>query len=314
MLDNNTITNNYIHHVAVEYESAAAISIGHPRNVRIANNEICYFPYSGMHIGYGWDAVVTSKMSGIVIENNYLHDFFQGEVHDGGGIYTIGATGATKDNPNIIRGNVIERVGPGAAGIYNDQGSSNWLVENNVVDFRDTFKETGYFYPKWCNVNITDAAYRDRNLIWRNNYSTLKLIFTPYRATHPDSGNSFEGSNYLDETTGMWPAAAYTIIDEAGITDEYKDNFRYGLQDLRVVEEVGLSAGESFTNTPCMMGSKDTKYKSNGLVINVTSSNEAVATADIDTITAVAAGTAVITYSVIENGIIVKATTTVTVK
>ena len=49
-------------------------------------------------------------------------------------------------------------------------------------------------------------------------------------------------------------------------------------------------------------------------MINVTSSNEAVATADVDTITAVSEGVAVITYTVIENGIVTKATTTVTVK
>ncbi len=317
MLDNNTITNNYIHHVAVEYESAAAISIGHPRNVRIANNEICHFPYSGMHIGYGWDSVVESKMSGIVIEDNYIHDYFFGGVHDGGAIYTIGATGGTPENPNIIRGNYIERVGSGAAGIYNDQGSSMWDVTNNVVDFRDTTPNhidgTFYSYSKWCNVNISSAAYVDRYLTWTDNYATFKKIYTPYYATHSSSNNSFEAI-YLDEETGMWPAEAYTIIANAGITDEYKDNFKFGLQDIIVADKVTLSAGETFANTPCLTGIKDAKYKSNDLVISVSSSNEAVATATVDEISAVGTGTAVITYSVIENGVIAKATTTVTVE
>ena len=317
MLDNNTITNNYIHHVAVEYESAAAISIGHPRNVRIANNEICHFPYSGMHIGYGWDSVVESKMSGIVIENNYIHDYFYSGVHDGGAIYTIGATGATPQNPNIIRGNYIERVGPGAAGIYNDQGSSMWKVTNNVVDLRDTtpYNIDGKFfsYSKWCNVNISSAAYVDRYLTWKDNYATFKKSYTPYYATHTEGHSTFEAI-YLDDETGMWPAEAYSIIARAGIEDEYRDNFKFGLQNIVVAEKVTLSSGENFTNIPCLTGIKDKLYKNNDLVISVSSSNEAVATATVDEISAVAAGTAVITYSVIENGIIVKATTKVSVK
>ena len=164
-----------------------------------------------------------------------------------------------------------------------------------------------------CNVNISSAAYVNRYLTWKDNYATFKKIYTPYYATHANGKNSFEAV-YLDDETGTWPAAAYTIIDNAGITDEYKNNFEYTLQDIIVVDKVNLSAGDAFENTPVLVGLKDAKYKNNALVINVSSSNEAVATADVDTITAKASGTAVITYSVIENGILVKATTTVTVK
>lgn len=317
MLDNNTIENCYIHHVAVEYESAAAISLGHPRNVRVANNEICYIPYSGMHIGYGWDNVVESKLSGVVIEDNYIHDYFYSGVHDGGAIYTIGATGGTPTSPNVIRGNHIERVGSGAAGIYNDQGSSMWDVTENVVDLRDTtpYHIDGRFYgySKWCNVNIGSAAYVDRYLTWTDNYATFKREYTPYYATHKDGNNTFEAI-YLDEETGMWPSDAYRIIENAGITDEYRANFKYGLQKIQVIEKATLSAGETFANKPYLTGIGDLQYKSNELVIYVSSSNEAVATADTDNITAVGEGVAVITYTIIENGIVTKATTTVTVE
>lgn len=329
MLNDITLANCYIHHVAVDYWSAAAISAGNPRNMTIANNEICYIPYSGMHIGYGWDSVEESKLSGMVIENNYIHDLFRGEIHDGGGIYTIGRTAGTKENPNIIRGNYIENVYVGGAGIYNDQGSSAWLVENNVVDIRNihTYDNGEKWAPsKWCNVNFTsnsggnDVPFYGKNVTWRNNYAAFDNAYTPYYA-RPTNGdikgadqtNSFSAI-YLDPETGKWPEAAYTVMDQAGISDEYKGNFRYGLQDMKVAQEVNMAVGEKYSNTPHVVGSKNSNYKTTGLTIGVHSSNEAVATATLDTITAKGTGSAVITYTVIEDGIVTKVSTIVTVK
>ena len=322
ILDNINVTNNYIHHVADDYWSAAAISAGHPRNSTIMHNEICNIPYSGMHIGYGWSDYPTTTMV-LRIENNYIHDLFQGDIYDGAAIYTIGGTGGTSANPCTIKGNFIENIGPGAATLYNDQGSRFWLVENNVSDISDAWGENdpttgGYKDPSNCmniNSDTTDAT-RDNYLTWRNNYSNVNHVYIASDARKNDTTVSLEKPIGHDASTGTWNAEAQAIVDNAGIEDEYRNNFEFGLRALLVPRKVTLTAGETFANVPCPITSKDTKYKNNAnaLVVSVVSSNTAVATATADKITAVSAGTAVITYTVKEGSIYIDVSTTVTVK
>ncbi len=324
ILDNINVTNNYIHHVAHDFWSAAAISAGHPRNSTIMHNEICNIPYSGMHIGYGWSTVLSSTMT-LKIENNYIHDLFQGNIYDGAAIYTIGGTGGTAENPCTLRGNYIENIGPGGATLYNDQGSRYWLVENNVSDISDSWgeydltttldpnAEDKYKGASNCmNINIDNNGV-SHNLIWRNNYSSVNDIYLSTGAKN-DASCQFEEPLGIDMSTGAWTAEAQAIIDNAGIQEEYRSNFEYGLRAILVPKAVTLSAGDTFTNAPCIITDKDTMYKSNALVVDVVSSNTAVATATADAIKAVGAGTATITYTVLENGIYRKATTVVTVK
>ena len=80
-----------------------------------------------MHIGIGWEAPANYEPYDLTVDvkNNYIHDAFcYGKIYDGAPIYTNGLTGATAENPNEISGNYIKDVGPGAAAIYNDEGST----------------------------------------------------------------------------------------------------------------------------------------------------------------------------------------------
>ena len=48
-----TVSNNYLHRIAVDYCSGTAISAGFPQYTDICNNEIFDIPYTGIHIGWG---------------------------------------------------------------------------------------------------------------------------------------------------------------------------------------------------------------------------------------------------------------------
>ena len=318
IVKNINFTNNYIHHVAQDYWSASAISAGFPENVNIMHNEICNIPYSGMHIGYGHSSYKWSTML-IKIENNYIHDLFQGDIYDGGCIYTYGATSGSKTGEySTMRGNYLENIGPGGATLYNDQGSTYWLVENNVSDIRDAWGETDpttgvYKGASNCmNINLDNNGVTHA-LIWRNNYSPVNDIYLS-TGTKNDASCQLEEPKGVDPATGTWNAEAQAIIANAGIQPEYRSNFEFGLQALLVPKAVTLSAGETFANAPCLITGKDTLYKNNALVVDVVSSNTAVATADATAITAVSAGTAVITYTVKEGNIYRSVSTTVTVE
>lgn len=318
ILEYNTVENNYIHHTSNEFWGAAAITVGHPRNSSVSNNEICYIPYSALHVGYGWDKVYASTMENMKINNNYIHDLFQGKVYDGAAIYTLGKTNGSADNPNEIRGNFVERVGAGGGCVYHDQGSSGWYVEGNVMDISNNFSETCPYSDRyrsranWCNINVSDNDLYSNELVWENNYSSEWDMYVKTES-YADTTNSIDDAILLN-ADGSWCDAALSIMASAGIKSEYKDNYRYALQEIRVVESVELSAGKSIDNTPVFMTSKNAVYKNNGIVIDVKSDNESVATATVDKITAIAAGTATITYTVIENGVARKVETKVTVK
>lgn len=315
LLEYISVENNYIHNVARDHWSAAAISAGYPANTNFSHNEICNIPYSGFHIGYGWGESTTSLVN-LEITDNYIHDLFQGTIYDGGAIYTNGGTGATADNPNLITGNYITDIGPGAAFLYNDQGSTFYQVSDNVCDNSNIWGEydvtTGVWKGPsgWMNVNLND--YTGHYNKWFNNYAVLSEKYVGGSAA-ADTTCRFDDAIMQDAVTGEWCDKALAIMANAGIQEEYKDNFENGLQKVNVIKELNLSVGESFSNVPHLTTSKRDTYKRNELTYMASSSNSSVASVSNGVITANATGTAVITYAVIENGVMHKGKTQVAV-
>lgn len=113
--------------------SANGVWAGIVRETKIRHNEIRHGPYTGIAVGWNWSPAPTSA-AGNIIENNYVHHVME-LVQDGGGIYTLGRQPGT-----IIRGNVIHdnhrsrfACAEGQCGLYFDEGSSGFLVEDNIV-------------------------------------------------------------------------------------------------------------------------------------------------------------------------------------
>ncbi|REE02019.1 right-handed parallel beta-helix repeat-containing protein [Marinoscillum furvescens] len=150
------VTNNYIHDVAKEYCSASGIGAAYPVDLTIAHNEIGNLPYSGLHIGWGWEYVggnVADKTGGIstdgptptrnvTVNNNLIFDVTR-EVYDGGHIYTLGLT----SGPSLIRDNYLKNLFNPYGSIYPDEGSDNYHITNNVTDGGS----------RWLHVNSLGA-------------------------------------------------------------------------------------------------------------------------------------------------------------
>lgn len=322
-IKNINISNNYIHHVAKDYWSAAAVGVSWAKNTTISHNEICSIPYTAIHVGYGWEAAANESITDLTVDitDNYIHDLFKGYIYDGGAIYTNGLSGGTKNDMNVIRGNYIEDMGPGGSAIYNDEGSTNYLVENNVVDLSTAWGEydrsiidasTGE--GRWlepCKVqfiHITSDA-RKHELIWRNNYANTDTHYVTARAKN-------DSSNHIDypivNKFANWCDDAIEIINNAGLEEEYRDNFRFGLRKILVPEDITLTKGNTHPISYSLRTEKNTIYNSN-LECVISSGDETVAKITDNRIQAVGVGSAVITYSVVENGILYKSQTTVTV-
>ncbi|EMS73852.1 X2-like carbohydrate binding domain-containing protein [Ruminiclostridium cellobioparum] len=130
-----TITNNTIDTVALDYKDMVGIGAMLPQNMTIANNEISDLPYTGITIGWNWSDV-DHGMTNNQVYQNYVHDSVR-LLQDGGGIYTLGRMdGRSNFYHNYIKN---MRVGPWAAwnhimGIYMDNGSSYKMAERNVIE------------------------------------------------------------------------------------------------------------------------------------------------------------------------------------
>jgi hypothetical protein len=205
IISDNRILNNYIHDIAVEYMSATAISAAFTRNTEIGHNEICRVPYSGLHIGYGWDVPDTSCTQGMKIRHNVV-DTFMTRMFDGGGMYFIGATGGTPDNPNVIRGNYIRnQMEPKYGGFYFDEGSSNWQAEDNVFENTEL----------WCNISGISKKLHDVSV-------TRTWLTNGYSYSNPSLGQKgviIEEPQVFPRRN--WPEHVEELIGSAGLSPQY---------------------------------------------------------------------------------------------
>ena len=124
------IEDNVIHHLGEVYPEAVAIWIGQSSRNVIAHNTIHDLFYTGISVGWTW-GYGPNQCAANRIEFNHIYDVGQYTLNDLGAIYTLGQQPGT-----VVRNNLIHDVNPYAdrgRGIYLDEGSTNVLVENNVV-------------------------------------------------------------------------------------------------------------------------------------------------------------------------------------
>ena len=108
------------------FPSAVGIWIGNAGRNRVVHNHIFNLSYSGISCGWIW-GYAPSRTIDNRIEGNHVHHIATDDLlHDLGGIYTLGVQpGST------IRNNYIHHIG--GNGVYLDEGSSEFLVEGNLV-------------------------------------------------------------------------------------------------------------------------------------------------------------------------------------
>ncbi len=126
----NEISGNDIHHLGYVYPPAVGVFVLQASRNHIAHNHIHDLFYTAISVGWTWGYGENQSKEN-VIEYNHLHDIGKGMLSDMGGIYTLGMQPGT-----VIRNNLIHDITSftyGGWGIYPDEGSSNMLIENNVV-------------------------------------------------------------------------------------------------------------------------------------------------------------------------------------
>jgi hypothetical protein len=145
---NNTISDNDLHHFGEVYPSAVGVLLMQTYGNTVEHNNIYNGWYTGISVGWEW-GYQRSISRDNVIAYNHIHTIGQGLLSDMGGIYTLGVSPGT-----VIRNNLIHDVQAnqyGGWGIYNDEGSSYLLVENNIV-YNTNFAGYNIHYAKEITV------------------------------------------------------------------------------------------------------------------------------------------------------------------
>lgn len=296
------ITNNYFHHMAIDYGSATMISQTFPIESDMNDNEIFDIPYSGIHIGWGWNPYHTAT-TGTQINGNYVHDVMT-EQMDGGAIYFCTGSGGTKANPNMMARNYLKDQYQIFGIIYFDHGCTGWRATENVVDLSEVplWGENHDTYPSWF------MAYSDsiKNIWGDHNYtSTLdtSAIGDPSRVHMTDN---------VYVTDGNWPDEAKQIMEEAGVKAPYKNLFPDKLQELKAPEKAMISIDETKPMELAAITRKEKAYDLSQIKGYYESSDESIVKVDENgNMTGVSRGTADVTAYFVVDEIIISATTTV---
>ncbi|HUS80278.1 MAG TPA: right-handed parallel beta-helix repeat-containing protein, partial [Armatimonadota bacterium] len=204
------VDNCFIHDGGHVFRAGCGVLLLRSSNNQVTHNDICDFYYTGVSAGWSWGYAETTANHN-AIEYNHIHDIGKAVLSDMGGIYTLGISPGT-----TLRHNHIHHVysySYGGWGLYTDEGSSDILLENNVV--HDT--KTGGFHQHYGKGNIVRNnifAYSMTSQIIRSREEEHSFDFTGNIVTN-DNGYLLDGQwangdytidgNLYWDTSGLWP-------------------------------------------------------------------------------------------------------------
>jgi hypothetical protein len=126
-----TVTDCTIHDAGLIHLSAVGLFVGNAGGNRLLHNHIFDLNYTGISCGWTWGYADAATVDNQIEFNHVHHVNWQKILSDNGGIYTLGIhPGGTVKNNHVHH---IACFGYGGWGLYPDEGSSEFVIENNVV-------------------------------------------------------------------------------------------------------------------------------------------------------------------------------------
>jgi hypothetical protein len=228
----NVVADNHLHQLGRVYAPAVGLIIFHSGQNRVAHNHIHDLYYTAISVGWNWGYQETPCHDNI-IEFNHLHDIGQGVLSDMGGIYTLGIQKGT-----VLRNNLIHDVKSdsyGGWGLYTDEGSTDMVLENNVV-YR--CKSAG-FHQHYGRENIVRnnifAFGTEHQLMRSREEEHLSFRFT-HNIVYFDSGtllgSSWKNDHYVMDNNVYWKTGAGAFPEDISFAGATLQEWRRRGHDL----------------------------------------------------------------------------------
>ena len=194
----NEVSDCHLHKLGRVFAPAVGVFILQSGTNLISHNHIHDLYYTAVSVGWNWGYQETPCRANIV-EFNHMHDIGQYLLSDMGAVYTLGIQRGT-----VIRNNLIHDVNAftyGGWGLYTDEGSTEILLENNVV-YR--CKSAG-FHQHYGRDNIVRNnifAFGKEHQLMRTREEAHSSFTFEKNIVYFDSGDLL-GSNWSNEKFAM---------------------------------------------------------------------------------------------------------------
>jgi len=201
------------------HPAAVGVWIGQNPYIKVTNNFIRDLYYTGVSVGWSWGYAPDGAHDNLIVDNR-ISMIGQGVLSDMGGIYTLGIQPGT-----VLRGNRIHDVQSfsyGGWGIYQDEGSSHILIENNCV-FRMKSADVHQHYGQENLYRNNVFAFGGEAQIMRTRAED-HLSFTMsgniiYFGDDPLLASNWSGDNYKLDGNLYWRIGGKPF-DFAGMTPD----------------------------------------------------------------------------------------------
>ncbi len=209
----NSVVNNHVHDVPIEYRSAVGVMAGYVSGLTVRNNEIANLPYSAVSLGWGWG--VASYAQNNLISRNHIYNYTQ-LLSDGGGIYTLSPQGTSAATQSRVSNNYIHGGGNPYGALYFDEGSA-W------IDSRSNVMSS---VPWWLLINTTSTPgfILNHHINVQDNFGDGGNCQDNLEPGGVCANNAAQAVTFSNNRLGLtaWPTGAKNVVGAAGIEDPYR--------------------------------------------------------------------------------------------